>query len=218
MTDFTWERCSVELLAPNLVQMSQKITPVTIMRSVLSETCVFDVCWRIRIFVQTMCFSLYGSFYFVGDPQLPLPNLRWLRPECDFAIVWPSKERSSRRLEGGKGGSGWILCDNPIGEDDTGGSAVWVLYREWPYQRKMTRNLGWNNAKNRGRCQILHEWGVPWSFWLETWFRWVKKLRRWRLWGTFRAKHLFLTCFEGFGFLYKSGLFFSDILGVSDTE
>ena len=33
-------RCSVELLAPNLVHMSQKGTPVTIMRSVLSQTCV----------------------------------------------------------------------------------------------------------------------------------------------------------------------------------
>ena len=30
-----------------------------------------------------------------------------------------------------------IVCDIPIGKDDTGGSAVWVLYREWLYRRKM---------------------------------------------------------------------------------
>ena len=30
-------------------------------------------------------------------------------------IVWPSRERSSRDLGGGKGGSGWILCDIPTG-------------------------------------------------------------------------------------------------------
>ena len=91
----------------------------------------------------------------------------------------------------GKGGSWRLLCDNPIGEDDTGGSAVWLLYREWPYWRKMTWNPSQNNVKTLGRWQILHEWGVPWSFWLQTWFRWVKKLRWWRLWGPFWAKHVF---------------------------
>ena len=39
------------------------------------------------------------------------------------------------------------ICDIPIGEDDTGGSAVWVLYREWLYWRKMTRNLDQKRAK-----------------------------------------------------------------------
>ena len=33
-----------------------------------------------------------------------------------------------------------IVCDIPIGKDDTGGSVVWVLYREWLYRRKMTKN------------------------------------------------------------------------------
>ena len=30
-----------------------------------------------------------------------------------------------------------IVCDIPIGKDDTGGSSVWVLYREWLYRRKI---------------------------------------------------------------------------------
>ena len=32
------------------------------------------------------------------------------------------------------------VCDIPIGRDDTRRSAVWVLYGEWPYRRKMNRN------------------------------------------------------------------------------
>ena len=32
------------------------------------------------------------------------------------------------------------VCDIPIGEDDTGGSAVWVLYREWLDRRKIAEN------------------------------------------------------------------------------
>ena len=34
--------------------------------------------------------------------------------------------RSGARADsgGGKAGSGWILCDNPMGKDDTGGSAA----------------------------------------------------------------------------------------------
>ena len=31
------------------------------------------------------------------------------------------------------------VCEIPIGRDDTGRSAVWLLYREWPYQRKKAR-------------------------------------------------------------------------------
>ena len=31
------------------------------------------------------------------------------------------------------------VCDIPKGEDETGGSAGWVLYREWLYQRKIGR-------------------------------------------------------------------------------
>ena len=34
------------------------------------------------------------------------------------------------------------MCDIPIGRDDTGRSAVWVLYREWLYRRKIGRNSG----------------------------------------------------------------------------
>ena len=32
------------------------------------------------------------------------------------------------------------VCDIPIGRDDTGRSAVWVLYREWLYRRKKSKN------------------------------------------------------------------------------
>ena len=31
------------------------------------------------------------------------------------------------------------VCEIPIGRDDTGRSAVWLLYREWPYWRKKAR-------------------------------------------------------------------------------
>ena len=31
------------------------------------------------------------------------------------------------------------VCEIPIGRDDTGRSAVWLLYREWPYRRKKGR-------------------------------------------------------------------------------
>ena len=33
-----------------------------------------------------------------------------------------------------------IVCDIPIGKDDTGGSSVWVLYKEWLYRRKNAIN------------------------------------------------------------------------------
>ena len=32
------------------------------------------------------------------------------------------------------------VCDIPIGRDDTGRSAVWGLYREWLYRRKINQN------------------------------------------------------------------------------
>ena len=31
------------------------------------------------------------------------------------------------------------VCNIPIGKDDTGGSAVWVLYREWLYRSNMPK-------------------------------------------------------------------------------
>ena len=67
---------------------------------------------------------LYGSFYFVGDPQLPPPNPRRLRPECEFAIGLPEMKWRQSRIRGVQGGSGRVVCDIPIGKDDTGGSAV----------------------------------------------------------------------------------------------
>ena len=39
------------------------------------------------------------------------------------------------------------MCDIPIGRDDTGGSAVWDLYREWLYPRKNCQNLCENSSK-----------------------------------------------------------------------
>ena len=40
------------------------------------------------------------------------------------------------------------MCYNPIGRDDTGGSGVWVLYREWLYPNKNAKNLFENHSKN----------------------------------------------------------------------
>ena len=85
--------------------------------------------------------SLYGSFYFVGDPQLPPPNPRCLRPECEFAIGLPEMKWRQSRIRGVQGGAGRVLCDIPIGKDDTGGSAVCVLYRDWLYRGKIAEHF-----------------------------------------------------------------------------
>ena len=37
---------------------------------------------------------------------------------------------------------GMEVCDIPIGEDETGGSPVWVFYRNWLYGRKMAETFG----------------------------------------------------------------------------
>ena len=102
-----------------------------------------------------------GSFYFVGDPQLPQlppPNPRCLRPECEFAIGLPEMKWRQSRIRGVQGGPGRVLCEIPIGKDDTGRSAVWVLHREWLYRRKMTRNLDQKYAKTSGKLKILPVW------------------------------------------------------------
>ena len=62
----------------------------------------------------------FGSFYFVGDP----PNPRCLRPECEFAIGLPEMKWRPSRSRGVQGDSGRVVCDIPIGRDDTGRSAV----------------------------------------------------------------------------------------------
>ena len=95
--------------------------------------------------------SPIGSFYFVGDPQLPPPNPRRLRPECEFAIGLPEMKWRQSRIRVVQGCAGRALCDIPIGKDDTGGSAVWLLYREWLYRRKMTRNPDQKCAKTKGK-------------------------------------------------------------------
>ena len=77
-----------------------------------------------------------GVSILLGTYRLPPPNPRRLRPECDFAIGLPEMKWRPSRIRGGQGGSGRLVCDIPIGRDDTGGSAVWDLYREWPYPRK----------------------------------------------------------------------------------
>ena len=77
-----------------------------------------------------------GVSILLGTYRVPPPNPRRLRPECDFAIGLPEMKWRPSRIRGGQGGSGRLVCDIPIGRDDTGRSAVWVLYREWPYPRK----------------------------------------------------------------------------------
>ena len=81
-----------------------------------------------------------GVSILLGDLDVPPPNPRWLRPECEFAIGLPEMKWSPLRIRGVQGGSGRVVCDIPIGRDDTGRSAVWVLYREWLYQRKIAIN------------------------------------------------------------------------------
>ena len=36
---------------------------------------------------------------------------------------------------------GMEVCDIPIGEDETGGSPVWVFYRKWLYGGKMAEKF-----------------------------------------------------------------------------
>ena len=83
-----------------------------------------------------MFYFYMGVSILLGTYRLPPPNPRRLRPECDFAIGLPEMKWRPSRIRGGQGGSGRLVCDIPIGRDDTGGSAVWDLYREWPYPRK----------------------------------------------------------------------------------
>ena len=42
---------------------------------------------------------------------------------------------------------GMEVCDIPIGEDETGGSPVWVFYRKWLYGEKMGENFDQNLVK-----------------------------------------------------------------------
>ena len=66
------------------------------------------------------------------------------------------------------------VCDIPIGRDDTGRSAVWVLYREWLYRRKIAKNPVEKSGKTRGKRRIRAEWVIPWSWGAETRSGWVK--------------------------------------------
>ena len=102
------------------------------------------------------------------------------------------------------------VCEIPIGRDDTGRSAVWLLYREWPYRRKMTRQ---KCAKTRVKWQILPEWGVPWSFCLQTWFVWVKSYASDDYEVRFEPNICFRSVLNDFDFS-----FFCYFWGISDTK
>ena len=52
-------------------------------------------------------------------------------PKKKVALVSPAK-RYVRSLE---------MCYNPIGKDDTRGSDVWGLYRDWLYRRKKLKKI-----------------------------------------------------------------------------
>ena len=88
-----------------------------------------------------------GVSILLGTYRVPPPNPRRLRPECDFVIGLPEMKWRPSRIRGGQGGSGRLVCDIPIGRDDTGRSDVWVLYREWLYLRKIGKNLCKNSSK-----------------------------------------------------------------------
>ena len=98
---------------------------------------------------------IWASFYFVGGPQLPPPNPRRFRPESEFAIGLPEMKWRQSRIRGVQGGAEGVLCDIPIGKDDTGRSAVWVLYREWLYQRKNCQNPDEKHVKTLGKTSNL---------------------------------------------------------------
>ena len=48
---------------------------------------------------------------------------------------------------------GMEVCDIPIGEDETGGSPVWVFYRKWLYGRKMAENFDQHLIKRSKNAQ-----------------------------------------------------------------
>ena len=73
------------------------------------------------------------------------------------------------RVDGGDG------CEIPIGRDDTRRVAVCVLYRNGLYRRKIDEKGVEKCGKTLEKCQILHEWGVPWSSGAGDWSRGVKK-------------------------------------------
>ena len=83
-----------------------------------------------------------GVSILLGTHRYPHLIRCWLRRDWEFAIGLPEMKWSPLRIRGVQGGSGRVVCDIPIGRDDTGRSAVWVLYREWLYRRKIGRNSG----------------------------------------------------------------------------
>ena len=48
---------------------------------------------------------------------------------------------------------GMEVCDIPIGEDETGGSPVWVFFRKWLYGRKTAEKFGPKLVKKSKNCQ-----------------------------------------------------------------
>jgi len=92
--------------------------------------------------------------------QMALPDglARW---HCHVALggeLWKLGGKVTSKMDGVDG------CEIPIGRDDTRGVAVCVLYRNGLYRRKIGEKGVEKYAKTRGKCQILHEWVVPWSF------------------------------------------------------
>ena len=82
----------------------------------------------------------YPHLIRIGSPQI------W-----DFAMVWPQMERRPSQIRGGQGCSGLIVCEIPIGRDDTRRVAVCVLYRNGLYRRKIDEKGVEKYAKTRGK-------------------------------------------------------------------
>ena len=90
-----------------------------------------------------------GVSILLGTYRVPPPNPRRLRPECDFAIGLPEMKWRPSRIRGGQGGSGRLVCDIPIGRDDTRGSDVWVCIGNGYTREKIAKKYVKIRVKNQ---------------------------------------------------------------------